>query len=127
MRTSSILLALPALAVAQDQAPLGGIFNKLKDAVKAASTYIPSGMPSVIPDPVGAGAAKVAGKVVNQLSLDTWRDVVKPSPAAASSSEPELWMVYLTGANKTCLGLCDTADAAWNVRIIRHSLQPCGD
>jgi hypothetical protein len=116
MRTSSLLLALPALAVAQDQAPLAGIFNKIKDAVKSASSYIPNSIPSIVPNPVDAGAAKVAGRAVHKLHFNDWKDVVKPSQVASKSSEPEHWMVYLTGGNKTCLGFCDTADAAWNVR-----------
>jgi PTH2 family peptidyl-tRNA hydrolase len=118
MRTSSLLLALPALALAQDQAPLGGFFDKIKNAVKAASTYIPTSIPSVVPDAADAGAAKVAATVVHKLHLNDWRDVVKPSPAKAGSSEPEQWMVYLTGRNKTCMGYCENTDAAWNVRLI---------
>ena len=123
MRTSSVLLALPALSVAQDQAPLGGLFGKLKDAVKGASSYIPSSIPSFVPESVDAGAAKVADKIVHQLHFNDWRNVVKPSAAAAQSSEPEPWMIYLTGGNKTCLGFCDTADAEWNVSA---SLPPGG-
>lgn len=110
MRTSTLLLALPALAVAQDQFPLAGIFNKIKDVVLP---YLPNSIPS---NPVDAGAAKFANTAVHKLHLDDWKDIVKPSPAASKNSEPEHWMVYLTGGNKTCLGFCDTADAAWNVR-----------
>lgn len=117
MRASALLLALPALALADDQVPLGGFFDKLKgaakDAVNAASSYIPSG--SAIPDPLDAGAAKVAGRVVKKLHLNDWRDVVKPTLGKTQGNEPEHWMIYLTGGNKTCLGFCDTADAAWNV------------
>jgi hypothetical protein len=117
MRTSSILLALPALALAQDQKPLGGFFDKLKGAVKAASTYIPTSIPSVIPDPVDAGASKVAARVVHKLNLTNWKDIVSPSAASSKSTGPESWMIYITGGNKTCYSLCDDADAAWNVRI----------
>jgi hypothetical protein len=116
MRTSLILLALPALALAQDQVPLGGWFDKVKNVVKAASTYIPSSIPSIIPDPVDAGAAKVAARAVHTLTLDNWNSVVIPS-ASTKSEGPEAWVVYITGANKTCYGLCGEADAAWNVRI----------
>lgn len=115
MRTSTILLALPALALAaDDQKPLGGLFDKIKGAVKAASTYIPSSIPSVIPDPVDAGAAKVADRVVHHLNASNWRSIVVPSEKGTA---PEPWMIYLTGANKTCHGMCENADAAWNVRF----------
>jgi hypothetical protein len=116
MRTSSILLALPALSLAQDQAPLGGFLGKIKDAFKAASTYIPSAIPSVVPDAVDADASKVPPRAVHNLNLTNWKDIVSPT-ASAKSTGPEPWMVYITGGNNTCYGLCDEADAAWNVRL----------
>ena len=68
-----------------------------------------------VADKAARAEAKVADKAVHHLHFNDWRDVIKSSRATARSSEPEPWMVYLTGGNKTCMGFCDTADAAWNV------------
>jgi len=112
MRSSSILLALPALALAQDQVPL---VDKLKGFFNKASAYIPTSIPSVIPNPVDAGAAKVAAHV-QHLDLANWKSVLTPSPSTKTSG-PEEWMVYVTGGNKTCYGTCGNATAAWNKSV----------
>ncbi|KIW06237.1 uncharacterized protein PV09_02711 [Verruconis gallopava] len=124
MRTSSILLALPALALAETQARLG-FLDKIKAAFETASSYIPSAIPSVIPDPVDAGAAKVAARAVHQLTLDNWESTLS-SERSEKSTGPEQWMVYLTGGNKTCYGLCNDADAAWNKSAAVLAVSPDG-
>jgi len=114
MRTSPIILALPALSLAQDQIPL---FDKLKgffnQATAAASAYIPTNIPSSVPEAVNAGAAKASAQFVPSLNLSNWQSIVTPS-ASAKSTGPEEWLVYVTGGNKTCYGTCGNATAAWN-------------
>jgi hypothetical protein len=128
MRYSSIVLALPALSLAQEQIPLvdklKGWFNKAQSYVETA---IPS-IPSIIPEAVDAGASKVAESVVYPLNLSNWEKVLSPSAAAAQKSGPEEVLVFVTGQNKTCYGLCDDANAAWNVcnrfyRETRHEMR----
>lgn len=108
----SLLLALPALTVAQDQVPLG---ERLKGWFNKATANIQSSIPSVVPNPIDAGASKIAEQVVHPINLSNWRDVLKPSPSALGGP-PEEWMVFFDGANKTCYGLCANASKAWNVR-----------
>ena len=97
------LLLLPLL-VAADQVPL-------KDRAAAwldkAKSYIPNG----VPDPIDAGAAKVAGKVVERINVRNWQRKLSPKP-----DTEEEWMLYLTGGNKTCFGRCGPVNEKWNVR-----------
>jgi len=82
---------------------------------------VPSAVPSVIPhipNPLDAGAAKVASMTVHQ-SLNTTNfksTLLAPALQATTKNSPkqEEWMVFVTGGNKTCYGLCETAEKAWN-------------
>lgn len=65
MRVSTIVLALPALATAQQQIPLldqvRGWFDKATASLSAVVSSATESIPSAsIPDPVASGAAKVA-------------------------------------------------------------------
>ncbi|KAF1991498.1 hypothetical protein K402DRAFT_388897 [Aulographum hederae CBS 113979] len=110
--TQSILLSLPVLALAEQQQPL---MDKAKAWFSKAQSYIPSAVPSVpVPsNPVEAGASKVAEHMVHPLTLDNWQDVLKADVSSAKIG-PEPWMVFLTGGNKTCYGMCEQAEKAWN-------------
>jgi hypothetical protein len=122
MRYTPVLLALPALSLAQDQVPL---FDKLKGWFNKAQSFVPASIPSIpsiIPDVVDSGASKVAQSVVYPLNLSNWKDVLSPSATAAQKDGPEEVMVFLTGGNKTCHGLCANATAAWNVSSLSPSL-----
>jgi hypothetical protein len=112
MRYSSAILALPALALAQDQIPLA---DKVRGWFKQAQEYIPSSIPSVIPDPVDAGASFVAEQYIHELNLTNWKEIVAPSVDAATTG-PEEWMIFLTGGNATCYGLCGNVTKEWTVR-----------
>ena len=121
MRTSNLLLALPALATAQqplvDQ--LKEQFNGLMGLFGQASASISSaapGMPTSIPNPVAAGAAKYAHLKVDRLTAGNYLDVLKPG-AATSSPGLEEWMIYVTGGNNTCFGRCERAETAWNESV----------
>lgn len=102
MRFSAVLL-LPLL-VSADQVPLrdiaAGWFEKAK-------SYIPS---PHVPDPIDAGAAKVADKVVERINVRNWERKLAPKP-----DTEEEWLVYFTGGNKTCWGRCGHVDSKWNV------------
>lgn len=112
--TSSLLLALPALTLAQDQVALG---ERLKGWFNKATANIQSSIPSVMPNPIDAGAAKVAEQVVHPMNLSNWKDVLKPDESALGG-QPEEWIVFFDGENKTCYGLCANASKAWNVRSL---------
>jgi hypothetical protein len=114
MRTSPLLLALPALAASQ-QIPLldqvKGWFAKASESISSAIPSAPS--PASIPNPIASGAKKVASAKVERLTLDNYKDVLKPG-AATSSPGIEDWMIFVTGGNATCYGGCVRAETAWN-------------
>lgn len=119
MRVSaSLVVALSTLAVAQEQNPLNDIGDKLKGWFEKVQSYVPAA-PSA---PVDAGAAKVAEVKTVPLTLENWRETLTPS-ASAMSEGPEEWMVYITGGNKTCYGMCGEADKAWNESVALLSAQ----
>jgi len=115
MRISPLISLLPAVAVAEDQKPL---FDRLKTWFNNA---VPSAVPSVIPNipnPLDAGAAKVASIAVhNNLNTSTFKPtILAPALQAATAKSPreEEWLVFITGGNKTCYGVCENAEKAWN-------------
>lgn len=112
MRVASLLFLLPALAAAQEQKPLGGWFDKIKAVVSDA-------VPAAVVSPVAAAAAKIEEKTVTRLRWNNWESVLTPS-----AQEPQDWMVYITGGNKTCFGRCGQADEAWNVRVTSMLVHP---
>ena len=118
MRTSPLLLALPALATAQ-QIPLldqaKAWFTKASDSLYGAASSVSSAAPSVpsVGSPIASGAATIADANVERLTLANHKDLLKPGAATASPGIEE-WMILVTGGNKTCLGRCERSEIAWN-------------
>ena len=98
----SALLLLPLLVVA-DQATLR---DKAAGWLDKAKQYIPSG----VPNPVDAGAAQVAQRVVERVNIRNFERKVSPK-----IDTEEEWMIYMTGGNKSCFGRCTPVDLKWNV------------
>jgi len=117
--STSLLVALPALALAQEQAPLA---ERLQGWLNQAQSYVSSALPST-PSPFDAGAAKVAGHVETAVTLENWQQVLSADPSATTAG-PEEFMLYITGGNKTCYGLCDNATKAWNGSVALLSASP---
>jgi hypothetical protein len=124
MRSSTILLALPALATAQ-QVPfldqVKGWFNKATESLSSAMPAAPSA--DSIPDPVASGAAKVADIKVERLTLENHESLLKPGAATATPGIED-WMIFVTGGNKTCFGLCGHAETAWNESVALIAASP---
>ncbi|KAJ9645908.1 hypothetical protein H2199_002951 [Coniosporium tulheliwenetii] len=113
--SASLALALPALAAAEQQVPLA---DKVRGWINKATNYVSAAAPSVTGNPIKAATGKAANAAVHDLTLENWRSIVKPSPAAAHQG-PEEWMIFLDGGNKTCYGLCANAPPS-----IYHILLP---
>lgn len=127
MRTSPLLLAaLPALATAAEQVPLldhvKGWLARASDSISSALPKAPSTIPS-IPNPVVAASAKVADYRVTSLDKDNYAQVLVPGAATASPGIEE-WMIFVTGGNKTCYGLCTRAETAWNEATLLLAAAP---
>ncbi|KAI9717073.1 MAG: hypothetical protein M1812_005008 [Candelaria pacifica] len=114
--SSTIAFTLPALAVAQQQKPLGAT---VQDWYSKAKSYVPSAASA----PWSAGAAKAAEHNVVPITLQNWRETLTPNPMA-STEAPEEWMMFVTGGNKTCYGQCGKVEKAWNESAAILSAKP---
>ncbi|KAI9038908.1 uncharacterized protein KD926_010122 [Aspergillus affinis] len=114
MRFIQLLPVLPALAAAQEQVPIGdrvqGWFNKAK-------SYLPTATP-VIPHVEKVVEQKLQEKVVTNFNLSNWQTLLEPA------SDPQNWLLYITGGNKTCFGRCDQADKSFNESVLLFSADP---
>ena len=101
--------ATALVAAAQEQqVPLA---DRVQGWLSKVKGYIPSPTP-VVP-PVQKAVDEVVQKAITPFSLSNWQSLLEPG------SEPEDWLVYITGGNKSCFGRCATADKAFNVCLIR--------
>lgn len=95
MRASTLLLALPVAASAQQFAILDqvkGVFSKATDSISAAVAS--ATQPITVPNPAASIAAKIAELNVQKITLDNHKDVLKAGGATASPGfEP--WLVYV--------------------------------
>lgn len=108
MRFIPLLALLPALAVAEDQVPLGdrvqGWFNKAKAYLPTATPVIP-----VAEKVVETPKKVVQEKTVYSFNTTNWESLLEPK------STPQDWLVFVTGGNKTCFGRCGKAEESFNV------------
>jgi hypothetical protein len=112
MKPSSLFLALPTLALAADQVPLA---DRIKGWFDKATSLIPTAIPtpSVLANPLDAGAAKVAELLVHPLNNSNWKDVLEPAAPRIDGLASE-WLVYVYGQD-SCRSGCKNATKAWNV------------
>jgi hypothetical protein len=103
MRLATLLL-LPLL-VAANQQPLK---EKAAEWLDKAKAY----MEIDVPSPVDASASNVAELVVEKINIRNWQRKLAPK-----LDGQEDWMVFFSGGNKSCYGLCEPAYKAWNVCI----------
>lgn len=112
MRFTPVLaLALPALAAAQAQKPLG---EQAKAWFDKAKSYIPTAapqLPAAVKSPAAAAAAKIAATIVHPLSMSNYESLLEPD---RSSKGPTEWMILVSGGNKTCGGNCEKLEVHWN-------------
>lgn len=117
--TTALLIALPACAAAQQQFPLA---NTLQFWFEKAKSYLPDAATT----PITAAKAKAAAANITPLTVDNWQTVLSPSPSHASNNwrGPETWMVFVSGTNKTCFGLCGGLEVAWNETAALFAADP---
>jgi len=126
MRLSpAIALALPIFGAAANQpSPIELVKEQfqtyLGPYVEKITPYLPSIPYTNVHDAAEAAAAKAAGSNIDILSLDNWRDIVKPSTA----THPEEWWILLTGGNKTCYGLCGQIEKSFNESAVLFAADP---
>lgn len=120
MRISATLLLLPALGLAQSQIPLGDYSATLNSWFEKAKSYIP---PSVY-SPTATAAAKVASKNVVPITKENWATTLVPSASASTHKGADNWMILVSGGNKTCHGMCENVDRAWNESAALFAADP---
>ncbi|KAG9683373.1 hypothetical protein KCU85_g6938, partial [Aureobasidium melanogenum] len=130
MRFAPVVLALPAMAAAQQQVPLfeqaKGWFNNIVGAASSSVTSASSAAASAasgVPNPVHAAAGKVQELTVTDLTKENYNEVLKPGAATASPGIED-WMIYTTGGNRTCFGMCARADVEWTKALPLLSAVP---
>ncbi|RAL04011.1 peptidyl-tRNA hydrolase 2 [Aspergillus ibericus CBS 121593] len=118
MRFIQVVALLPALAVAQEQVPLAdrvqGWFNKAKSYLPTATPVVPA----AVVEKVVEKAVKIQEKTVTPFNVTNWQSFLEPS------SEPQDWLIYVTGGNKTCFGRCGRADKSFNESVLLFSADP---
>lgn len=114
---STTLLVLPALGVAAQQVPL---LDKIKSYLSQATAAVSSAIPSTPSSPVEAAenkvAASVASFVQHRLTLENWKEVLTVDPTASPPTTQD-WLIFITGGNSTCFGLCGNVTQAWNASL----------
>ncbi len=103
------------MAIADDQKPLK---EKAAAWFDKAKSYIPS---VTLPSPIDAGAATVAGEVVEKITKDNWRSKLLQATGGPAKG-PQEWLVMFSG-NTSCYGRCEQPDKALNVcfRLSHHA------
>jgi hypothetical protein len=121
--STATLLALPLLAAAsQQETPLEQAKAQAQYWFDKISSYIPNPSKAHTPD-AHAATAKAGGKALNILTLNDWENTIRSSFTPASTS-PEEWWVLVTGGNKTCFGLCNGVETAFNESALLFSVNP---
>lgn len=113
--SSTLVLALPAIAVAEQQIPL---LDRIKGYVAQLTASVSSAVPAAPSNPINAAtnkaAAKAAEAIQHPLTLENWKEVLTVDPTASPPTTQD-WLIHITGGNTTCFGLCGNATKAWNV------------
>ncbi|KAF9890164.1 hypothetical protein FE257_006325 [Aspergillus nanangensis] len=115
MRFIQLLPILPALAAAQEQVPLG---DRVQGWFNMAKSYLPTATPVIPAVEKVVEQKKLAAKAVTPFTLDNYQSLLEPG------SEPQDWLVYVTGGNKTCFGRCGQADKSFNQSILLFAADP---
>ncbi|KAL2160838.1 hypothetical protein VTH06DRAFT_1035 [Thermothelomyces fergusii] len=128
--SATALLALPVLASAAAESPFQQYKAKFQNFLSNLGAAIPSAGRTV-DEAAGAASSAAAGKTkkvvepkkIETLTLENWKDTLY-GPVQADATQPEEWLVLLTGRNKTCYGQCDKIEAAFNESALPFAALP---
>ena len=108
MRLPIVVVALPALILAQSQKPFKD--RALDIWAKASSLILPAPLPSAAVERVAIGSRQA---VIEDITADNWRGKLL-NYTEPPFSQPKEWMILFSG-NNSCLGKCQSAEIAFNV------------
>ena len=107
-----ILTAFLALTAAQEaQIPLQ---ERLQTSFQSLLAQAKSYIPFLAAHPIDTAAGGIASYNVKTLTRTNWRSALTPSTKNPTTSTVVTYMVLVSGGNKTCFGLCDRLENAWN-------------
>lgn len=109
MRVSALITLLPALVAAQESQ--FGFMDQAKGWFDQVKSFIPQAASVAEPaqQAVHHTTSKVPEQAVTYLNIKNYKDVLEPS------TQPQEWLLFFTGGNKTCFGRCLRAEHAFNV------------
>ncbi|KAL2024282.1 hypothetical protein VTK56DRAFT_8764 [Thermocarpiscus australiensis] len=114
--SATALLALPLLAAAAES-PLEQYKAKFQNFLSSFGASRPSEDKAEVPVPVvSTGKSrqkKVEPKKIEALTLQNWKDTLY-GPVKSEATQPEDWLVLISGRNKTCYGHCLQVETAFN-------------
>jgi len=90
-----------------------GFFNK---ATSVVSSAIPAAPSAPINKAAEAAAAKAASAIQYRLTLENWKETLTVDPTVSAPTTQD-WLVFATGGNATCWGLCGNVTKAWNASL----------
>jgi len=128
--STTALLALPVLASAaespfeQYKAKFQNFLSNFGAAAPSAET---ANAPAAAVTSASTGKSKtkkvVEPKKIATLTLENWKDTLF-EPVQPDATNPEEWLVLLTGRNKTCFGRCDRVEAAFDESALQFATLP---
>ncbi|KAH6848282.1 hypothetical protein B0I37DRAFT_446376 [Chaetomium sp. MPI-CAGE-AT-0009] len=127
--STTALLALPVLASAAES-PFEQYKAKFQNFISnfgAAVTSAEKGDATAAAVTASTGKAKtkkvVEPKKIHTLTLENWKDTLF-EPVQPDATNPEEWLVLLTGRNKTCFGRCDRVESAFAESALQFAALP---
>lgn len=123
--TSAAVLALPLLATAAES-PFEQYKAKFQQFIGSFTGTVSSAADAVVNEvPKATKAAKqnITPKKVDILTINNWKDTLY-APVKPEATQPEEWLVFVTGGNKTCYGHCDKVEQAWNETVVKLGAMP---
>lgn len=125
--SATTILALPFLAAAtQQQSPLDQAKAQFEYYLGKAQSFLsklPSPNKQSPVDAVHAAASQAGGKTLHVLTLNDWQDTIRSSVKPDSTTSQE-WFVLVTGGNKTCFGMCNDVETAFNESALLFAANP---
>ena len=118
--TPIALLHLLTLATAQEAQI--SLQERIRSSFQSLFSQAKSYNPSAATQSADITAAGLASCNVKTLTRTNWQSALTPSPTASSTtSAVKTYMVLISGGNKTCYGLCDRLEKAWNHSVAHLS------
>ncbi|KAK3304624.1 uncharacterized protein B0T15DRAFT_537093 [Chaetomium strumarium] len=118
--STTAVLALPLLASAAES-PFEQYKAKFQNFLSSFGASVPNAEKAAdaVSSAASAATDKAKSKLVAEpmkietLTLENWKDTLY-APVKAEATQPEEWLVLVTGRNKTCFGHCNKVEAAFN-------------